>query len=132
MRICNGPKLVVPRAGIFKRSRWGYWKSYGHGAHSYDEYLARERARIRALTSVSVAECKRPPTVVYRVKPGASFRLIDGHGRSYGIRFTAPCDLAAGNRVRLVNRQAEDYHALVSRMLKRAHRAALREDRHTL
>jgi len=131
MRICNGPKLVVPRAGIVKRDRWSYWNRYNLGAHDYDEYLARERARIRALPSVSVADRKRPSMPLRRVTPGASFRVVDHHGRSHGVRFTAPCGLPLNTTVRLVNRQPEDYHSLVSRMVKRAHRYTVREDRST-
>ena len=132
MRIFGGARLVVPRAGISNRYSWARHITYGHGASSYDEYLARERARIRALPSVAVADCKQPTTVARRVELGESFRLVDGHGRSYGKRFDALCNVPIRARVRLVDRQPEDYHALVSRMLKRAHRAALREDRHTL
>lgn len=130
MRICNGPQLCVPRPG--REQRYSYWsRSYFYGAYGYDEYLARERARIRALPSVSVADCKSPATVARRVKLGESFRLVDGHGRSYGKRFDALCNVPIRARVRLVDRQPEDYHSLVSRMLKRAHRAAVREDQHT-
>lgn len=128
MRICNGPRLVVPRAGIPRSARysWNRWYlRYGHDAHTYDEYLARERARIRALPSVSVADRKRPTIYSQMVIGGASFRLVDGNGRSYGPRFTAPCAMQRNTCVRLVNRQPEDYHSLVSRMLKRAHRLIL-------
>lgn len=119
----------MPRAGIGRRDRWSHWnRNYGHSAHDYDTYLSRERARIRALPSVSVADCKRPATLAQRVKPGASFRLVDHHGRSHGLRFTAPCGgLPPNTSVRVVNRQPEDYHSLVSRMLQRAHRDAVRE-----
>lgn len=139
MRICNGPQLRVPRAGLAPgRRRWSWSQRFGHDAHDYDEYLARERARIRALPSVSVADRKRPTTNANRLKPGVSFRLVDGHGRSYGQRLTAPCTrvrlidgpplavpCGPAARVRLVDRQPEDYHSLVSRMLKRAHRLIL-------
>jgi len=125
VRICNGPKLVVPRPGIAKRERWSYWnRGYGHGARDYDQYLALERARIRALPSVSVADRKRPTVPARRVRVGDAWRMVDGHGRSYGKRFTSVAHLPPSARVRVVNRQPEDYHSLISRMLKRAHRAA--------
>ena len=126
MRICNGPQLMVPRAGLLpSRHRWSWSQRFGHDAHDYDEYLARERTRIRALPSVSVADRKRPTTTCPFQKAGVSFRLVDGHGRSYGQRFTSPSGLPPHTRVRLVDRQPEDYHSLVSRMLKRAHRLIL-------
>ena len=76
-----------------------------------------------ALPSVSVADRKRPTTYSRHLLDGTSFRLVDGHGRSYGQRLTTPC--GPYTRVRLVDRQPEDYHSLVSRMLKRAHRLIL-------
>lgn len=130
MRIFGGPQLVVPRAGLRRHDRH-YWHR-SHMTWLYDEHLSRERARIRALPSVSVADRKRPTVTLYRVTPGSSFRLVDHHGRSHGVRFTAPCGLPWDLTVRVVNRQREDYHSMVSRMLKRAHRVAVREDRHTL
>ena len=117
---------MVPRAGLLpSRRRYSWCQRFGHDAHDYDEYLARERARIRALPSVSVADRKRPTTTARRVKLGESFRLVDGHGRSYGKRFDALCNVPIHTRVRLVDRQPEDYHSLVSRMLKRTHRLIL-------
>lgn len=115
---------MVPRVGFPSgRRRYFWYQRFGYDANTYDEYLARERARIRKLPSVSVADRKRPTTTARCLKPGVSFRRVDGHGRSYGQRLTAPCEPYA--RVRLVDRQPEDYHSLVSRMLKRAHRLIL-------
>ncbi len=47
--------------------------------------------------------------------------------RTYGPRITASSDLPVGTRLRVVVRQPETLHSQLSRMLKRAHKDAMRE-----
>ena len=128
MRIGNGPRLVIQRPGT---SRYrGCGRRYFDRGRAYDEWRAMERARLRGATPPAIAcKPKRPvrPAQVY-LKQGASFRSIDGHGRTYGPRLDATSDLPPFTRVRRVARQEEDLHSRMSRILKAAHRFALRTE----
>lgn len=128
MRIGNGPRLVVPRPGTPGRRRW-YVDSRGRGL-AYDEHRARERERLRAMPTAPAGDRKKHGVldIMWAERGGLSFRAVDAHGRSYGRRYTDTSDLPAGARVRRVDRQPETLHSLASRMLKRAHRLAMRED----
>lgn len=126
MRIGNGPRLVVPRPGVPGRRGWyGQWRDRGQ---AYDLYREQERARLRAMPGPPILEGKRQVIRAFRVPHGGYFRLVDGHGRTYGPRHWSPvANVPFDARVRRVARQPEDYHSHVSRILKAAHRRMLRE-----
>lgn len=127
MRIGNGPRLVVPRAGITRRP-WGWYGRKSPG-QQYDEHRERERARLRRMTYETAGDVKTPAVWLSYLKPGEYFRLVDGHGRTYGPRHWNPVANVPHNaRVRRVARQEEDLHSQISRILKRAHKLAMRED----
>lgn len=126
MRIGNGPRLVVPRAGITSR-RWGY---YGRKP-GYERFLSEQWARIRSIRCQPHGDAKNPVRTLSQVKQGKFFRLVDEHGKSYGKRYQRGVNdfrLAVITRVRIVEAQAESLHSQLSRMLKRAHRISIRED----
>lgn len=126
MRICNGPRLVVPRAGITRR-RWGY---YGKNP-GYERFLAEQWERIRRIPHRTAGDAKSQAVWLSSLKPGEHYRMVDGHGRTTGPRLTACADdrmWGSHTLVRRVERQPEDYHSRLSRMLKRAHRISVTED----
>lgn len=131
MRIGNGPRLVVPRPGTPSRRSWnGGWRDRGQ---AYDEHRARERERLRKIKAAThddayqrhaieagVAErCFTPFLFVYR--------LLDAHGRSTGKRLTSVSHLKRSTKVKPVLACGETLHSQLSRMLKRAHKLAVRE-----
>lgn len=125
MRIGNGPRLVVPRS-VPRRRRWGYY-----GNPDYERHLAEQRERIRHMPHATEADAKRQTTSLSAIEPGEHYRLVDGHGRSTGKRLTATKETWFSRDripVRRVNRQEEDLHSQLSRMLKRAHRLAIRDN----
>lgn len=126
MRIGNGPRLAVPRPGAPVKTRYGYRIGNPRG---YDEFREKERRRLRAMVTAPAGNWKRWVGVQSSIKPGDNYRLVDAHGKSYGPRFTSPGFVEHNNaNVRRVDRQPEDYHSQLSRMLKRAHKLAMRED----
>lgn len=127
MRIGNGPRLVVPRPGLTGyRGYYGRWMTRGQ---AYDEYRRAVMDRLRKMPGPATWERKGRVTLACCVPYGTYFRLADGHGRAYGPRHWSPvANVPTDARVRRVNRQDEDYHSRVSRILKAAHRRMLRED----
>lgn len=131
MRIGNGPRLVVPRPG--QTGYRGYYSRWVTRGQAYDLYRRTLMDRLRKLPKQTAGDVK--PQAVYpnSLKVGEHYRLVDGHGRARGKRLTLtdlddkwlhwPLPL-----VRRVDRQDEDYHSRVSRILKAAHRRMLRED----
>lgn len=117
MRIGNGPALRIPRPGVAARKGW--WRTV---YKDYDLHLARERERFARMPSVTIADRKR---VTGSARNFAVFRLVDGHGRSFGKRISWN---PGWQRVRPVNQQPETLHSQASRVLKRAHRLSMRED----
>ena len=130
MRIGNGPRLVVPRPGTPGRRGWG-WRYLDRG-QAYDEWRALQRRKWLVMHRLVVAGDVKPQAVqLSSLKPGDHYRLVDAHGRTTGPRLTVgPDDRWWGSctLVRRVNRQPEDYHSQLSRILKRAHKLAMRED----
>lgn len=128
MRIGNGPRLVVPRPGQPGRRGWyGQWRDRGQ---AYDLWREQERERIAKqlpLWHERLGDTKRIAHQLGSLKAGERFRLVDSHGRSYGPRLTAPSDLPDTTRVRRVCPQPEDFRSQLSRMLKRAHKLAMRD-----
>lgn len=124
MRIGNGPRLVVPR-GVPTRRRWGYY------SRDYEQHLAEQWARIRRARHCTSGDSKSSVRYLRMVAPGKHFRLVDGHGKSYGKRHLRGADdfhLDGGTRVRIVEAQAESLSSQLSRMLTAAHKLAIRED----
>jgi len=124
MHIGHGsPSLRIPRPGKVTRRYWG-WNRV-----AYDEYLENQRKRFAATRVVTVADRKRQ---VRLVQPGITFRLLDGHGKSFGKRIHwsagASKPVRWGLQVRIVNQQPETLHSQASRMLKRAHRLSMLAD----
>lgn len=125
MRIGNGPRLVVPRPGMPRRRGWyGHYRDRGQ---AYDEWRELERQRLRKATGYVAGD--RKSWVVHRswIGVGNSYRLVDGHGRTHGPRFIFQ-QFNIHQRMRPVARQPETLHSQLSRMLKRAHKDAMRED----
>ena len=125
MRIGNGPRLVVPRPGA-RRRRWGYYGNPG-----YERSLAEQRERIRRMLHDTKGDAKRQTTSLSSLSPGEHYRCVDGHGRCAGPRLTATKETWLSRdsaQVRRVARQEEDLHSQLSRMLKRAHRLAIRDN----
>lgn len=120
------PRPKIRRPGF--RPRY-YWERVGN--KGYQAWLEREKARIAQLPHITAGDCKeRSVRYLDQVKHGQFFRLVDEHGRSLGKRYQRGFNdfrLAAVTRVRLVDRQEEDLHSQLSRMMKRAHRAAMKE-----
>lgn len=126
MRIGNGPRLVVPRPGQPGRRGWyGQWRDRGQ---AYDLWREQERARLRLMARAPVGDLKRVTTYLRNVPLGRWCRKVDGHGQCFGPRLQREADLPETTRVRIVRRQEEDPHSQLSRMLKRAHKLAMRED----
>lgn len=126
----NGRRLVIPRPGHRGHRSWyGYYPR--HRGQAYDQWRAEQRERIRNMPHQTAGDVKQQSVRLNDLAPGEHYRLVDGHGRSFGKR------LVAGKRqwallksqplVRRVNRQPEDYHSQISRILKAAHRRMLRE-----
>lgn len=128
MRIGNGPKLVVPRPtmGGYRAGR-GWWG--GTRGQAYDLYRRTLMDRLRKMPKRVAGDVKSPAVSISNLKAGEHYRRVDGHGRAYGTRLVAvKDDRLYTTRVRRVERQDEDYHSRVSRILKAAHRRMLRED----
>lgn len=130
MRIGNGPRLVVQRPGTPRRRGWnGHYLDRGQ---AYDEWRELERRRLRLAPSKAAGDRKRDAWTLRGAilfpKDATYWRRIDDHGRSYGPRINASNDLPSGTRLRLALRQPEDLHSRMSRMLKAAHRFALRTE----
>ena len=133
MRIGNGPRLVVSRPGTPARRDW--FGRYINRGQAYDEWRERERARLRKIRrQVSTGDRKRiawsldGALMIARSLPPISWRRVDAHGRSHGPRIMASEEMPPGTRLRVVVRQEEDLHSRMSRMLKAAHRFALRTE----
>lgn len=130
MRIGNGPRLAVPRPGAPVKTWYGYRIGNPRG---YDEHRARERERLRKIRAATyddpykrraigagVAErCFTPFLFVYR--------LLDAHGHPTGKRLTSSSHLKRSTKVKPVLACGETLHSQLSRMLKRAHKLAVRE-----
>lgn len=134
MRIGNGPRLVVsrPTLGPYRRG-WGNWIN-GTRGYYYDLYRRTLMDRLRKLPKQTAGDVKPQAVHLNSLKVGEHYRLLDDHGRARGKRLTLT-DLSdkwlasvCSPLVRRVNRQDEDYHSRVSRILKAAHRRMLRED----
>lgn len=134
MRIGNGPRLVVPRPGQPGRRGWyGQWRDRGQ---AYDLWREQERARMRLTPHSTASDIKRDAWTLQGAiflakaypKHSTYWRRVDDHGRSYGPRINEIEDLPRGTRLRLALRQPEDIHSQLSRILKRAHKLAMRED----
>lgn len=112
---------------------------YIHGGHGwssswtnkrYEAWLERERARIARLPHETAGQAKRCSTPFFCLKMGVFYRLVDGHGKAYGKRYQRGVDdfeLGPVANARIVQRQEEDLHSQLSRMMKRAHRAAMKD-----
>lgn len=141
-------KLKIPRAGAV-RSSYSCYGYYSHRVPVGDAELLAVQLRRWARLSRTVGDSARCTTTV-ELAGKRSFRLVDGHGRTHGRRYTATgawhqivdyCRdyerqhqvldqhdnermLPARTRVRIVDQQEEDPHSRISRMLKAAHRSA--------
>lgn len=99
----------------------------------YDEHRARERERLRFMRTAPAGDRKQQARQARQFKGFLSgvfpvgYRLVDGHGQTYGKRYTAAHDLPGNTRVRVVRIQPETLHSQLSRMLKRAHKLAVRD-----
>lgn len=125
MRIGNGPRLVVPR-GIKRRNTY-HWRMPDR---EYERALAERRSYIRTLPHNTTGDVKPQTICLSGLAAGEHYRRVNGHGRSTGPRLVATHEdrLSRSVRVRRVERQEEDLHSQLSRMLKRAHRLAVRRD----
>lgn len=136
MRIGNGPRLVVPRPG--NPGRRGWYGHYRDRGQAYDEWREQRRTQLRAMSKLKAVagDRKREAWTLHGAlflaknypKDTTYWRRVDDHGRSYGPRIIASNDLPAGTRLRLALRQPEDLHSQLSRMLKRAHKDAMRTE----
>ncbi len=122
------PRLKIERPGRELRLRWSWERGNDSGYQAWRDRDMERISRIRKL----------PPegdraSVVWRlhfIKPGVFFRLVNGHGKAYGRRYQRGVDdhgLDLCANVRVVKRQEEDLHSQLSRMMKRAHRAAMKD-----
>lgn len=119
------PNLKVKRPVDRQRYRWYGWSNEG-----YQAWLDREKARIALLPHETAGEAARISTPYFLLKMGVFYRLVDGHGKAYGKRYQRGVDdfdLGPVANVRIVARQEEDLHSQLSRMMKRAHKAALKD-----
>lgn len=121
------PRLKIERPGWKLRYHYS-WEQYN--SKDYQSWLAREKVRIAALSATPAADVKSQANHLHFLKPGTFFRLVDGHGKAYGKRYQRGVDdgcLQPTDSVRVVSRQEEDPHSQLSRMMKRAHRAAMKD-----
>lgn len=128
MRIGNGPRLVVPRPGQPGRRGWyGQWRDRGQ---AYDLWREQERARLRNMPHRAAGDVKHQVVSLNNLKPGEHYRLLDANGRATGPRLSATKDdhRRYFTRVRRAHPQPETLHSQLSRILKRAHKLAMRED----
>lgn len=127
MRIGNGPRLVVPRPGQPGRRGWyGQWRDRGQ---AYDLHREQERARLRRMANRAAGDRKSRVVYLDNVGHHEYCRKVDEFGRSVGPRLTRDAvHLPGSTQVRRVARQEEDLHSRMSRMLKAAHRFALRTE----
>lgn len=112
-------RLFIERPTRRRRYGWGRLT-----LEDYQDWRDRDTARIAALRTAPAGASKSITTWVRSIRPGEYFRKVDGHGRSIGPRLTLPSDLPHDTRVRRVQRQQEDLHSQLSRMMKRAHKAS--------
>lgn len=117
-------RLKIQRPGPKRRYSW----ERSTNRH-YQAWRDRDMVRIGRLPHLTSGDCKeRMVRTAGSVPDGATFRLVDAHGKSYGPRFTAPTDLVeALARVRLVERQEEDMHSQLIRQRNRLHRSAMKD-----
>lgn len=97
---------------------------------------AARRYRLNAPATIADAATRVMPM---RWVAGRSFRMVDKHGRAYGLRYTCQLKLDTGHylaidnrgreewihgsqKIRIVNKQPEDLMSQASRLLTRAHR----------
>lgn len=121
------PRLKIERPGRELRYYFS-WERYN--SKGYQSWLAREKARIADLPAAPAADAKSQANHLHFLKPGSFFRLVNGHGKAYGKRYQRGVDdhgLDLCANVRVVDRQEEDLHSQLSRMMKRAHRAAMKD-----
>ena len=119
------PRLKIERPGP---ERHYYWERVN--GQAYQGWLDREKERIASLPHDTAGQAKRTTNHLHFLKPGTFFRLVDGHGRACGKRYQRGVDdhdLDLCANVRVVARQEEDLHSQLSRMMKRAHRAAMKD-----
>jgi len=127
MRIGNGPRLAIPRPG--SPGRRGWYGRYIDRGEAYDEWRALRLRTLRVMRRRAVAGDKKPEITILRNVPlGRWCRQVDDHGRCFGPRLQREADLPETTRVRIVQRQEEDLHSQISRMLKRAHRLSTRDN----
>ena len=116
------PNLKVKRPVDRQRYRWYGWSNEG-----YQAWLDREKVRIGRLPHETAGQSKRVTTELRYVPLGRWCRQVDGHGKCFGPRLQREADLPGAARVRIVQRQEEDLHSQLSRMMKRAHKAAMKD-----
>ena len=116
------PNLKVKRPADRQR-----YLLYGWNNEGYQAWLDREKARIALLPHETAGQSKRVTTELRYVPLGRWCRQVDGHGKCFGPRLQREAGLPGTTRVRIVQRQEEDLHSQLSRMMKRAHRAAMKE-----
>ncbi|WP_019573420.1 hypothetical protein [Curvibacter lanceolatus] len=124
----------MPRPGGYWRRDWYGRLQYVWDGKAYDEHRALARARLRHIVGTAPAGDRKQPARQARQFKGflagvfpVGYRLVDGHGRTYGKRYSSAFDIPDSARMRVVRRQPEDYHSQLSRMLKRAHKLAVRD-----
>lgn len=118
--------LRIERPGTPSRGYYGY--GYWAPSDAYQRWRDADMERIARLPHDTEGDAKPMTRHVGDLRAGQSFRRVDGHGRTFGPRLTTPSDLPATTRVRVVQAQPEDLRSAASRLLKRAHKAAMRED----
>ena len=116
------PRPKIRRPGF--RPRY-YWERVGN--KGYQAWLEREKVRIALLPHETAGQSKRVTTELRYVPLGRWCRQVDGHGKCFGPRLQREADLPGTTRVRIVARQEEDLHSQLSRMMKRAHKAAMKD-----
>lgn len=123
-RRAMGLKRIIDIPRPTERTRWNGWRH----DQTYEAWLIKDKARIASIKRDPVGDRKERMVVnAYEMRDGVTFRLVDGHGKTYGPRFTAPTDLVDKMaRVRMVERQEEDLLSELTRMRNRAHRAAVK------
>jgi hypothetical protein len=123
MRIGSGPRLMIQRLGAPSRPVRHRWRT-----DSYEARLARDWERIRHMPRKTAGDAKPVTTYLRYVPLGRWCRQVDAHGRCFGPRLQREADLPETTRVRIVQRKEEDLRSRMSRMLKAAHRFALRTE----
>lgn len=132
--------------GYTNPSRYRY---YRHGGFYYKRAETREevfRRQVANWLANGVVSDRQPARMVGPIPTldGVHFRLVDGHGKTYGQRYRSmgrtmfglTCRqvlvedsrgnqiwLPGDTRCRAVDKQPEDYHSAACRALKAAHRS---------